>query len=280
MMYLGLALGAVMIVVAAATYWLAPKIGPNPWFGMRTGYSVASRDVWDKSNRLGGVLFGAVGLVEWLLTVAVTLLALDAATTSAVFMGWLVLGAGGATAWGLLYSRKLAQATQLARDLKPVPFRWSYVAPVLGSAAVLVAVALLFYPQLPADHIATHFAMDGSANGWMDRNGFMLSWLILAGLFTLLDLAVVVWTTKEPLIAVDRLGDKWWMGPERGLTFMAALFTFLNLFFCVIVWDTAAFTLQGAHAIPANMLIWTVVPILVAVVSGFFLLAQRKDLRA
>jgi uncharacterized membrane protein len=280
MMCFGLALGAVMILVAAATYWLAPKIGPNPWFGMRTGYSVASREIWDKSNRLGGVLFGAVGLVEWLLTVGVTLLALDAATTSTVLMGWLIVGASGATAWGLLYSRQLAQDTQAARDLKPVPFRWAYVAPVLASAAVLIVVALFFYPQLPADRLATHFDLDGSANGWMDRNGFMVSFLLLAGLFTLLDLAVVVWTTKEPLIAVDRLGDKWWMGPERGLTFMAGLFTFLNLFFCVILWDTAAFNLHGAHLIPANMIIWTVVPILVAVVAGFFLLAQRKDLRA
>jgi uncharacterized membrane protein len=93
MIYIGLALGAVMIVVAAATYWLAPKVGPNPWFGMRTGYSVVNREIWDKSNRLGGVLFGAVGLVEWLLTVTVTLLALDAAATSAVLMAWLILGA-------------------------------------------------------------------------------------------------------------------------------------------------------------------------------------------
>jgi uncharacterized membrane protein len=280
MTYLGLALGAVMVVLAAATYWLAPKIGPNPWFGMRTGYSVASREVWDKSNRMGGVLFGAVGLVEWLLTVGITLLALDATTERNLLLAWLILGACGATAGGLLYSRTLAQATQLARDLKPVPFRWAFVAPVLVSGAVLVAVALFFYPQLPADHIATHFDLYGAADGWADRNGFVLSWLVLAGLFTLLDLALVVWTTREPLIAVDRLGDRWWMGPERGLTFMAAIFTFLNLFFCVLVWDTAAYTLQGAHLIQSNMLIWTVVPILLAVVAGFFLLAQRKDLRA
>ncbi len=280
MMYLGLGLGALMIVVGAITYTIAPAIGPNPWFGMRTGYSMASRDVWNKSNRLGGVLYAVCGLLEWLLAAGVTLLALDADTTRNVLLGWLILGACGATVWGLLYSRNLAQATQLARDLKPVSFRWAFVAPVLASAAVLVAAALYFYPQLPVDRLATHFALDGSANGWTDRNGFMLSWLALAGLFTLLDLAVVLWTTREPLIAVDRLGDQWWMGPERGLTFMAGLFTFLNLFFCVILWDTAAFNLQGVHLIPANMLIWTVVPILAAVVAGFFLLAQRKDLRA
>jgi hypothetical protein len=280
MMYLGLVLGAVMIVVGGVTYWLAPKVGPNPWFGMRTGYSVASREVWDKSNRLGGVLFGAVGLVEWLLSVGSTLLALDPAATRNVLMGWLILGTSGATAWGLLYSRKLAQATQAARELKPVPFRWAFVAPVLVSGAALVAVALIFYPQLPADRLATLFDLDGSANGWMDRTGFMVSFLAVAAIFTLLDLAVVIWTTKEPLIAVDRLGDKWWMGPERGLTFMAGLFTFLNLFFCVILWDTAAFNLQGAHLLAMNMLMWTVVPIFVVVVAGFFLLAQRKDLRA
>ena len=167
-----------------------------------------------------------------------------------------------------------------ARDLKPVPFRWAFVAPVLASAAVLVAVALLLLPAA-AGRAAGHplRRWTGNANGWMDRNGFMVSFLVLAGLFTLMDLAVVFWTTKEPLIAVDRLGERWWMGPERGLPSWPAIFTFMNLFFCVLLWDTAVFNLQGAHLIPMNMLIWTIVPILVVVVAGFFLLAQRKDLQ-
>jgi len=278
MVYFGLGLGALLIVIGALTYWLAPKVGPNPWFGLRTGYSVANREVWDKSNRLGGVLFAVCGVLECLLTGLVVLVGADARTAYTVLFGWLIGGALVASAWGLVYSRRLALGTPVARELKAVPFRWTYVLPVLVSAVVLVAVALYFYPQLPAERLATHFDMEGNANGWMSRNEFMATFLALASLFTLLDVGVVAWTTREPLIAIDRLGNSWWMSPERGLAFMAAVMTFMNLFFGVLLWDTAQFNLRGAHLLPMNMFIWIVLPILVVVVAGFFLLAQRRDL--
>jgi hypothetical protein len=93
-----------------------------------------------------------------------------------------------------------------------------------------------------------------------------------------MDLGVVLWTTREPLIAIDRLGNSWWLSPERGLIFMAGLMTFLNLFFGFLLWDTAVFNLTGAHAVPSSLLVWIVVPILAVVAIGFFALAQRRKM--
>jgi hypothetical protein len=273
---MGYGLGLLLVALGALTYWLAPIVGPNPWFGMRTGYSVASRDVWNRSNRLGGLLFAACGLVECLITAALPALGLKAGDAATLLFGWLIAGALLATVAGFFYSRRLAMVTAQARDLKPVPFRWAYVAPVLVSAALLLVLAAWLYPQLPATHLATHFDAAGNANGWMDRDGFMATFLVLGAIFGLLDIAVVLWATREPLIAVDRLGDSWWMSPERGLAFMAGLMTFLNLFLGFLLWDTAIYNLTGAHAIPASLLIWIFVPILAAVVIGFFALAQRR----
>lgn len=278
MEYMGFGVGALLIAIGAVTYWLAPLVGPNPWFGVRTGYSVASREVWDRTNRVGGLSFVGFGLLLWLAAAVMGLLGIDGKTSSGVLAGGLVAGALAATGIGLLYSRRLAMNTAAAREVAAVPFRWVYVAPVLVSAALLAALAFYYYPQLPVQRLATHFDAAGNANGWMSRDGFMTSFLGLAAVFTLLDVLVVWWAGREPLIAVDRLGSSWWMGPERGLLFMAGVMTFLNLFFAVLLWDTVVFNLQGAHGIPMNMLLWVVVPIMVVVVAGFFLLASRRRL--
>lgn len=273
---LGYGLGLLLIAIGALTWWLAPIVGPNPWFGIRTGYSVASRDVWNRSNRVGGLLFAAAGLVECLMTATLPVLGLAPGDARTLLYGWLVAGALLAGGIGLLYSRRLGMATAEARDLKPVPFRWAYVAPVLVSGTLLLLFAAWLYPQLPAANLATHFDAAGNANGWMSRDEFMVTFLVLGAIFSLMDVAVVLWATREPLIAVDRLGDSWWMSPERGLVFMAGLMTFLNLFFGFLLWDTAVFNLSGAHAIPASLLMWIVAPILAAVIIGFFALAQRR----
>ena len=147
MAYFGFGMGALLIAIGGITYWLAPRVGPNPWFGVRTGYSVASREVWDKSNRVGGLVFAACGLMLCLAAALMPLVGVDEKTSTGILTGGLIGGALAATGVGFLYSRSLAMDTDAARELQPVPFRWAYVAPVLASAVVLVAVALYFYPH-------------------------------------------------------------------------------------------------------------------------------------
>lgn len=274
----GLGLGAAIVAAGLLTYWLAPKVGPNPWFGARTGYSVASREVWDATNRATGLGFAACGLVEALLGVALGFLAVDAQTAWSILFAWMMAGLLGVGGWSVLYSRRLAQGTKVQRELRPVTFRWAYVVPVLVSFGALVAYALYLYPQLPPTHLATHFDMAGKANGWMDRGEFLVFFLGITSLCTLLALVVVAWATREPLIAVDRLGSSWWMTPERGLIFLGLIMTLMNVILIIVLWDTAVFNIQGAHALPMEAFLWIIAPIALAVVGGFFLLAQRVSL--
>lgn len=278
MLYFGLGLGVLLVAIGLLTYWLAPRVGPNPWFGVRTGYSVASREVWDVSNRAGGLAFVVCGLVQGLLAVALTYLGIGQGTAMTILMAWLILSSLGALGWLILYSRRLAQGTRVARELRPVAFKWSYLAPVLISLAVFLAMAIYLYPQLPAHRLASHFDLTGNPDGWMDRNGFMVSFLGIAVFCALLNVVVVFWATREPLIAVDRLGSSWWMGPERGLIFLGMVMAILNLIFAIVLWDVALFNIQGAHPLPMGLFVWMVVPIVIVVVAGFFLLAQRRNL--
>src|SRR5512136_1546632 len=103
---MGLAFGALLIALGAITYWLAPRVGPNPWFGVRTGYSVASRDVWDRSNRVGGLAFAAGGLLLWGAAVVMLLAGVDERTAVGILTGGLITGALAATGIVFLYSRR------------------------------------------------------------------------------------------------------------------------------------------------------------------------------
>ncbi len=135
MLLFGLGLGALLVAVGLITYWLAPKVGPNPWFGARTGYSVASREVWDATNRATGLGMAACGLVEALLGFMLSFLMVDQNTAGGILVGWMILSLLAVSGWSVLYSRQLAQKTQIARELHPVAFRWAYVTPALASAA-------------------------------------------------------------------------------------------------------------------------------------------------
>ncbi|MSP14811.1 MAG: SdpI family protein [Chloroflexi bacterium] len=60
--YFGLGIGVLLVLAGAATYYFAPRVGPNPFFGVRIGYAYASREVWNKSNRFGGLALAVAGV--------------------------------------------------------------------------------------------------------------------------------------------------------------------------------------------------------------------------
>ncbi len=43
-------------------YFIAPKIGPNPWFGFRLGYTMKSEEAWNRSNKFAGMLLTIGGI--------------------------------------------------------------------------------------------------------------------------------------------------------------------------------------------------------------------------
>lgn len=62
-MPLGLFIASAYLVLGIATFYLGPRIGPNPIFGVRTSVTLEHRDVWDAANRIGGLMLAGMGLV-------------------------------------------------------------------------------------------------------------------------------------------------------------------------------------------------------------------------
>lgn len=276
MAYYGLGIGALLFLIGLATYFLAPRVGPNPIFGVRVGYAYASREVWDRTNRFGGIVMALIGLGVALLASLLRLFGVPDGSGIALLSVLLITTLLGGTALMFVYARRLALGTAIARELISVRFRWAYLLPVLVTFALLVVVAAYFYPALPPERMATHFNINDGADGWMSRSGFYLTYLGLAALFVLIDALAVVVATREPLIAFGRWGATWRMDPERGLVFTGLMFALVNLILVVVLFDVVAFNVNGSHLFPLSTLLWIVVPVVAMSIALFFILGRRE----
>lgn len=269
-------LGALLFIIGLATYVYAPRVGPNPIFGVRVGYSFASREVWDKTNRFGGRLIAWTGIGLVLLALMLNSLSVAPGTAMLIQTGVMIIALLAETLWMVAYARGLAQGTTLACELAPVKFRWTYLAPVFATFLLLVALAAYFYPSLPAGRLATHFDITGTPDGWMSRDGFILFFLGLALSFLVLDLLVVFVATREPLIAVGRWGSRWWLDPERGLLFLGWILGVTNLMFALALLDTVWFNVNSSHLFPVSAFLGIVI-VLIGIIIGLFFLMARKN---
>ncbi|HEX9076759.1 MAG TPA: hypothetical protein VF932_13330, partial [Anaerolineae bacterium] len=123
---------------------------------------------------------------------------------------------------------------------------------------------------------ATHFNLYNQPDGWSTRDGFLISFFGMAGLFVLLNAAVVFIATREPIIALGRWGSTWRLDPERGLIYMGLALGFANLILSAALWDIAWFNTRGVHAFPLSVFLWLLVPVVAVFVGLFFLLGRRE----
>lgn len=276
MLDFGLGMGVLLVAIGLVTYWLAPRVGPNPIFGVRVGYSYASREVWDKTNRVGGALIVLVGIGAATLGVALRWLNVAPREGIGILTAAMLAALLGATAWLFLYARNLARGTAIARELAPIRFRWLYVAPALVTFALLVALAAYVYPTLPAERVATHFNLAEQADGWQPRDEFLMMYLGLAALFVALDVIAVFVATREPLIAFGRWGARWRLDPERGLIYTGIALGLMNLILIAVLWDVTWFNTRGVHAFSLSLLFWMIFPLIAILIGMFFLLGRRE----
>jgi len=270
MLWFSLLIGGILIVAGIATYFFAPRVGPNPIFGVRVGYAYASREVWDATNRFGGVLLALVGVGIALFGVLLQMLGVAPRAGVGILTLTMLLALLGATMWMVLYARRLARGA-------PVPFHWRYLAPVLVTFALLVALAAYWYPQLPAKRMATHFNWAEQPDGWQSRDEFFAQFLGLAAFFVLLNVIIVLVATREPLIAFGRWGARWRLDPARGLIYTGLALALANVIFIAVLWDVAWFNTRGVHAFSLSLLFWMIFPLIALLVVLFFRLARRVE---
>jgi uncharacterized membrane protein len=276
MLYTSLIIGGILLAAGIATFYLAPRVGPNPIFGVRIGYAYASREIWDKTNRFGGALMALVGVGTALFGLLLTLLNVAPGEGRVWLIGAMLAALSGALVWMFFYARGLAQGAPIAREMAPVPFQWAYLAPVILTFAVLVGVTLYFAPQLPADHVASHFNINDQPDGWTSRGEFVVSFLGLGLFFLILDALAVIVATREPLIAFGRWGAGWRLDPARGLVYLGIAFGLVNLIFVGVLLNILWYNTRGGFLYPFSMLLLGIAVLVVLLVTMFFALARKE----
>lgn len=249
----GLSMGTLFVVLGLATFYLAPKVGPNPVFGLRTVHTVAHRDVWETANRLTGLVLIGLGVLYALLTLLLSGLAV-LATAGVVILAVAMLVSLLGSVVGLAgYARRLSERQGIVRETSPVPFRWRYVAPSLLLIGVTLAMATWAYPQLPS-LIAIRFDLEGDPRSWSSPERLMATvlgtqWLLLA-----VQLFLVALVTRWPwALALEEAG--WPFDRPRLLETLSGVWALVQSVIALFAVDTIWYNVQGTHLFPQALLL-------------------------
>lgn len=274
--WFGILMGGLVALAGLATYFWAPRVGPNPIFGVRTGYSFASREVWDQSNRFGGLVLMGVGLVLLALSALLSALGVSTATATAWLTAALLVLLLTSTAWIFVYTRRLALGSETARRLAPVHVPLSTVAPAIVSWLALAGLALALYPTL-SPVIATHFDLAGQPNDWQPLGVFLVQYIGISAFVTLIAVGVAWLAQREPVIGISRFG-RWSLDPRRGIAATAWSIASVNVYLAVVLLSIAWYDWYGVHMLPLGWLtVVMIVGLLLAVVGIFFYYARQPQ---
>ena len=175
--WLILLINTIYLITGVLQYYLAPKIGPNPYFGFKIGYTFADREVWDKTNRLMGkfsivhslILFPTVlipnFLIYYLILFIIPLLA------------FIPLGIRYAAIQLEMKGAKSENVSLRRLEGITVGKFWS-LSPIL-LYLLLIVFEFITYPSLP-DVIAVHFDAAGNPDGWSSKVDFVFSYSLFS----------------------------------------------------------------------------------------------------
>ncbi|NOY10530.1 MAG: DUF1648 domain-containing protein [Archaeoglobi archaeon] len=167
---------------------------PNPYVGVRMGYTYLSREAWRKANTFAGVYSVLVGAVMLL-----AVLLLNPPIHVFIIVYFLSL-------FPLVYvSYRIAKKTYEMEDMSSPPREMkpftagSVRKPVLLQTIPLLAyllIAALSWNSLP-DVVAIHFAMDGTPDGFA---GKVVGILVIPIAMMLAMMVLTAFSAREPLI--------------------------------------------------------------------------------
>ncbi|MCW5852792.1 MAG: DUF1648 domain-containing protein [Anaerolineae bacterium] len=272
----GYLMGALLVIIGIATYLWAPRVGPNPFFGVRTGYSFANRQVWDQSNRVGGLAMTSIGVLLLGVAAVLHLVSAPLGTSILVLTGVMLTTLLGMTGWLFFYTRRLALGSDVARSLTPLRLDWSLFAPAVGAWALLAVVTLAVYPGLP-EILVTHFDAAGEPNGWSSRTSFTILYLGLGLLMAVIPSVAALIARTEPVIGLSRLGG-WRLEPRQGILVSSWGMGLANLFLLVVLLDLVWFNWYAVHLLsPGILVLLGMVVLLGGVLILFFRYARRSQ---
>ncbi len=272
MMELALILNSIYILLAIMEIFLAPRVGPNPYFGFKIGYTFSNKEVWKKTNRFVGalMLLHSISLVPFIFF-------------TDEYLGWFLIAFIVPlliiAILGIVYaSHKLEEINGNVPSPKvPIkPLEASFVWKHLGLIFFLILLFLMAitYNSLP-DTIAVHFDSSGNPNGWANKNDFFLSYIGFSLLYLIIVYLLVYAGKRYPILLHSGI-----MKIGRDTVFKSSLLAFnLVVLILLFVYGAVYFYNVVPGTPSSGMIKWVVVLSLILAFSpiGYIVYRWREE---
>lgn len=276
MLLFGVIISLILVIAGLAMWFIAPKIGPNPWFGFRIGYSLSSKEAWDLSNIYSGKLMTYSALI----LTFISLILPEEAKYFGVYLVLLFVSIGFVLVLSFKYAARIAEEKGYKEKYKVVTEEVEIVyskpmAPITVSkffaiapfipVAILIMMSLFYYDDL-SSRMATHFDTGGNPDGWSDKFTALSIMIISALSFALLNL-LLIWIGKVRPMIFHR-GS---LSMERSdpLRFASLMFTGICSIFIPLQADLIWYDLHEEHIISFWALIGMIIIIIMLPITWF-----------
>lgn len=99
----GLVIALPLLLIGLSLPMMFGRIGPNPWYGVRTRKTLASKEIWYRANRLGGLYLTVATLIALAIWGLLAFVPLPTAVRIPLYV--MILVAATMVATGLLLAR-------------------------------------------------------------------------------------------------------------------------------------------------------------------------------
>jgi uncharacterized membrane protein len=145
--------------------------------------------------------------------------------------------------------------------------RLSYIIGPLAVLLLSLSLSAYFYHLLPPE-LASHFALDGTPDGWMSR-GISMVWMLTPQLVLVLMAWGITWGVSRLSARFGQIEGRG-LRPEIVFSFMGNVFALPQLLLCFAMVDIFSYNLHQRHIMPLWVL-FLVALILVTIALGVFL---------
>lgn len=85
---------------------------------------------------------------------------------------------------------------------------------LLALLVLFIGQIVYFYPQLP-ENVAIHFGLNGQADGWSSKQGWLIFQLILLGIFSLITFVLPSFIDKTDDQFINLPNKEYWLASQR-----------------------------------------------------------------
>jgi uncharacterized membrane protein len=123
--------------------------------------------------------------------------------------------------------------------------------PILyGFLLVCGAIGAAHYYALLPERMASHFASDGTPNGWQPKGMFFVLMVLIAASTAIIGFLAPVLTARKPASQINLPNREYWLTPKRRTATMEFIAGQMRLFACAVLF---VILFGGYEAIQANL---------------------------